>query len=421
MIFLLVLLIINLKVVLDVVTFKISVFNPIAIFALTVITQMPSQLAIIYTNSMYNKISIPSLLVVMITCQLAFQIGFTYGFFNKNEVKKMHFFDFSFNKIIPLIILFIILGFIPMFFYNNLSTVYGGVNVILNQLRVIGIFGYVISLIFIEKFPDKNKLLLKLFLVLSSIPILYFSLLVKGSREIIFTYVIITLIFLVRIKKNLHRSISLIFFILFIFGAFIGESISEIRDNIKDSKISEIYNIDFVNNIKTSIFESEINNGMDLGNAALLINYVEKHSAYDLGTIIWNDFIYNFIPGRLVGENNKEALYIDLFDNIKTKNYENSLRNNITTITGYGNVFRSFSYIGFIIFYLIGVILSRLSKYSLYSDFYLFVYISCLVCIPNMVTHTTQYMFARLEIIFIFLFPILIFFLRKRSISLTKN
>jgi hypothetical protein len=413
-----ILILINLKVVYDIIRVKISVFNPVGIFALTVITQMFPQLVVLYTNNIYNKEFIPNLLLVMILCQLAFQIGYKYGFRYKSNPSKITVVDFSLEKIIPLIVFFVILGFIPMFFYKSITTVYGGINVVLGHFRVIGVYGYIIAFIYIEKYPNKNKWILRLILAIAAIPILYFAFLVKGSREIAFTFVLIALIFVSRIKERLHKPISLFFLVLFIGGAFLGESISDLRKHKQEFNVDNLLQIDYVNNFKVAMFEREIINGMDLGNSTLLMSYVTKHTAYDLGTSVWNDFVFNFVPGRFIGESTKQAFYIDLFDNLKTRDYENSLRNDITTITGYGSTFRSFSYFGFIFFYLFGAMLSRFKKYSMFSSYYLFIYVSCLTVIPNMITHTTQYMFARLELIFIFMFPIFLLYLRKKNVSL---
>jgi uncharacterized membrane protein YcaP (DUF421 family) len=98
--------------------------------------------------------------------------------------------------------------------------------------------------------------------------------------------------------------------------------------------------------------------------------------------------------------------------------------NGITTITGYGSAFRSFSYFGFILFYILGLIIGKFMYLSNHSNFYLFIYVSCLIVIPNMITHSLQYMFARLEFIYIFLFPILLFFTFKsknREVKPNRN
>ena len=77
---------------------------------------------------------------------------------------------------------------------------------------------------------------------------------------------------------------------------------------------------------------------MDLGNAALGIDYCFQKNEYNYGSFIWNGFVFNYIPKRLVGENIKTSLIIPF----EADKYIQALTNGITCTTGYYDAFLPF-------------------------------------------------------------------------------
>ena len=102
-------------------------------------------------------------------------------------------------------------------------------------------------------------------------------------------------------------------------------------------------------NIKKSFTGGSYNEraGMDLGNAALGIDYCFQKNEYNYGSFIWNGFVFNYIPKRLVGENIKTSLIIPF----EADKYIQALTNGITCTTGYYDAFSAFSWFGFFVFY----------------------------------------------------------------------
>ncbi|MCF2447049.1 hypothetical protein L0657_24055 [Dyadobacter sp. CY345] len=356
------------------------------------------------------------------------QVAFNYGFNTRSTISKssLGIKDFSLKRVHYLIVFFTIAGLIPMFFYQSLTTVYGGVNVILGIFRSLGTFGFIISLIHLEKYPKIHRKLILLCTIVSGIPLFFFAYFVKGSREGLFALALFIALFLsTGILRKYSRMVSISFFLVFLLGSFVAGSITDIRrtNNYKEEGASDITQIEYLSNFVNSIVSKDITNGMDLGNGAILIDHVSANSTYDYGAGFWNGFIYNYFPSRYFGDDFKNAVYIK-FSNISSNEaLEKRLTRGISTRTGFFDAFRSFSVFAFIPFLFFGILLNSFQSKSKLSMFYLFVYVSCLAVIPNMLTHSFQYLLGRLELIFIILFPILYFFThqKKRNVKMKAS
>ncbi len=411
--------VINFLVIAQVFLGRLVFYNPKLIFCLTVITQIIPQIFFILNTTVYDKRMLPKYLLVIILSQLAFNSGVNRNPSFKHKWAK---YDFDPKMIKTLIWVLCFIGLVPLAFYSKISTVYGGINVVLGHLRELGILGYIIFLLLLFK-SEGNRLSRLVQFILLSFPILYFAFIVKGSREITFAYFLISFTVISHKYIKMNKIFSMIFVIVFLTGAFLGSSIREIRVAVKsdENKFEKILKIDYLNNFYGLTEVREIKNGMDSGNALRLIKYVDTNQVYDFGSSIWNDFVYFFVPNALLGSKFKESLYLDVFDNIRTRKYELSLSNGITTITGFGSSYRAFSYFGCILFYFFGRCLSWLSIYRNKTIFGFTVFLTMLIVIPNTVTHTTQYFLARIEFLAIFFLPFFLIFVKKNKLVIIKK
>ena len=112
---------------------------------------------------------------------------------------------------------------------------------------------------------------------------------------------------------------------------------------------------------------------MDLGNAAKGIRYLKEKGQMDYGTSIWDTFIQNYIPRRLVGEEAKENLKLNI---VNDKSTIQKLTYNITTMTGYYSAFKCFSYLGFFLFGIIGYLYGYFWRRICKSQICLFIYVN---------------------------------------------
>ncbi|BAY94744.1 MULTISPECIES: hypothetical protein [unclassified Tolypothrix] len=101
---------------------------------------------------------------------------------------------------------------------------------------------------------------------------------------------------------------------------------------------------------------------LELRNAALIIDVANKTSLYGFGTGWWDSIVFQFVPGQIVGFDFKKSLQFNLWDTyvIQLKNLYGYIRPNGSTITGVGDCFMEFGYLGCFIYALIAYIFKHL-------------------------------------------------------------
>lgn len=409
-----VLIAINIRALYQIVKGKISSFHPYSLFSLTVLAQLLPQLYVIFNNDFYSKDIIPNLLIMMIACQLAFKYGLKKGTISSVGGRIL---DFNGRSMKWLLFIFAIAGVLPMMYYASLQTVYGGLNVVLAQLRTLGMIALIMSLNLLFIKGDKSKKYLWVIAALSFLPLFYYGYFVKGSRQTLFSLFYVIVYFVLYFKPYLKRMLSVVFLMTFLFGNILSASMTEIRryNNYHEDSATSLYNIKYWDNFKASLTSPDLQFGMDLGNGAQLIDYVWENDAYDYGATIWNGFVYNYIPQRIIGESNKDAMRI-----LKNKDMEKKINNTIfgiTYVTAYFDAFRMFSFLGFLFFFWSGYIIGRFELKSKYSTIYSLLFLMTVLSIPNMITGGIQYFMAQLEMLLIILMPIWIFYINKKQIN----
>lgn len=404
---------INIFVIIKIFIGRLSVFSPISIFSLTVISQMFPQLYILL--KMEQQIDLKILFFMMCTSQLAFFLGYKIPQRNQSKRIIVQTIDFGRYKVKFFIFLFSLFGLIPLIYYGSMESVYGGINVILGFFRTLGALALTLCLINLENKNIKSKKFLLLFIFISFCPLLYYGYFVKGSRQVLFLLFFVVLYFLSKYYIKWRYIFSLLFIVLMMVGAFFAASMTEIRriNNYHEENAIELEEIDYVENFEKS-FEKEEIYGWDLGNAAYMIDYLSKTNKFDYGASLWNGFIFNFFPQRYFGERLKESLYLAVDKDVKF--YEDYVKGGITTTTGYYAVYKSFSLLGFLVFFMFGLFFRFLSNQAYNSSFFYMIFILSITYIPTMITHHIQYMLAFWEFVFIILAPIFFFFLKHKKI-----
>lgn len=166
-----------------------------------------------------------------------------------------------------------------------------------------------------------------------------------------------------------------------------------------------IANIDFVGNFKRSF---SINQGGELLNAAMIIEGVERSGKLDLGLSLWNRLIHSYVPGQLVGYELKNALTFPLA-NVAVEEMGHRFPTG-TTLTGMAESFRSFWYFGILIFFLIGIVMSRWFKSAMRGN--IAAQIMIIIITPKSliaITHGTNTFFSEFVALAVFLGPALFF------------
>lgn len=391
-----------------------GIFTPVFILSMMSLGQILPQLTTIYfQDRIYSPNLIPDLAYTMITCNAAFVIGWKIKTFTPRKYIKT--IDFKKNLLIYLITIFSICSAIFTHILKAGSNIIDGV--IAFQFQGLGFLGLILAIIYICKYNNSKWVIFCMFL--STIPIIEYALSIYGSRQSIFTVALLYAYLAFKKRPAMYPLIKKTFLVFFIIGMIGSMSISEVRNSMHSEKgyLNGIENIEFIQNIKTSFTNSYHEGaGMDLGNAALAIKRCKETDQYNYGLFLWNGFVFNYIPRRLVGEDFKNSLMV----NEEMNKYIDQITHGITCTTGYYDAFSSFSYLGFIIFFFLARLMLYIKEKATYSSFfemlYLFVLVNCSVAI----THGLQLAFAKIEFVLL-LFILLFFTLRRKTFARKKH
>ncbi|TDS13730.1 hypothetical protein [Sphingobacterium paludis] len=367
------------------------------------------QLTTYYLSPVYDNELLYLLLFVMITGNASFVYGFERG---KSRAIPKSIMTLNMNDtLVYLNLFFAILGCLSVLIYRDDNSDF----VIGAFLKAFAQFSFFTSLILVVYY--KPNTFVYLALILSFATIFNFAFLVKGSRSDSLLLGLAILLFL-NFYKGFNKKVKYFTLGMFLFGAVFSASITMIRNYIKDG---EAFGDSFYENFTESFSEdgTEQTLGMDIANAAKGIAYCWENMEYDYGLQLWNGFVYNFVPKRLVGEDIKNSL---TYENGYTQKLP-TWTHGVTTMTGYASAFASFSVFSFLFFFAVGYIYGWIWKYSAYSTYYLLLYFWQVTWLHAFFSHGMQLFFGRLESFFIFLFPILILFgcLRQRKMVAKRS
>lgn len=386
-----------------------GIFSPVYIVAFMSLGQMLPQLTTIYyLPNIYDRSIMYNLLITMITCNFAFFIGCE----NKKTYNKGRILDIKNKYILLLILLFTPCSFIFDYIVSGSGIGNGVDGVIAFQFQALGFISLILCLVYLRN--HKFTLLLISCLIISTYPILHYAWGIYGSR--LSTFVVALLyayLFAVKYPQK-YNVIKKYFTIFFVVGCIGSLSISDVRNNMSNESISSVGSIDFIGNMKKAFAGGSYNYsaGMDLGNAALGINYCFENNEYNFGAFIWNGFVFNYIPKRFVGENVKKSMIIPF----EADKYIQVLTRGITCTTGYYDAFSSFSWFGFIVFYILARLFVWLRSRGEYSVFYMVIYFFMLSNIAVAITHGLQLVLAKIEFLII-LFCFLGFMLYRKNLN----
>lgn len=371
----------------------IGVFEPPFLMACISLTVLLPQLASIFYSDFYPNSLIPLLGYTMISGNLFFTIGYEKGIDKYANRRSGTIIDLNYGNNSFGVFLFITTAFacysLSLYAMPNADMVAAA------NFKGMAFFAIALSLI---AFKRTNKKKYLTWFVIASIPIVNFIFFIKGSRGDSLVLFLNIFFFLSLYDKWRGRAKKLAFIFLLL-GSVLSASISMVRQNIHGNEYDGNTNV--WENYKESFVQNEFIHGMDLGNAALLIDYCYENSSYTFGMSFWNNFVYNYVPKRFFGENVKRSLMMK-------DEYEDKVEVitcGITTTTCYSDAFHAFSIFGFVLFFIVGYGLGYVLTRMFISDFYLFLYFQIIGFIPVTFTHSMQYLFARFEYIFIFILP----------------
>lgn len=412
--FIFIFVVINLGILIKYYRSKLGVFQAPFLMASASIAVFLPQIISFYLSDYYDNKLLPSLLFVICTCNMAFALGFRNG--SKKQLPKV-ITSFDFEKAKVIMVFLTVLGLAAAFsirgvWMNELEDKSNFI-VMVNLASYMEI-GFIFFLIYLLKHKQNDKIALIL-VVLTSLLYLE-TILLLGRRNVGLRLVLNLLFFYALYKPISYKFTKKIIIVLFLFGGVLNASIGTIRSNLGERSNIDI---DYSANLEDSFAQKNFLMGMDIGNAAIGINYCYENDAYDYGLNIWNDFVYNFVPRFIVGEKVKSALQFQFgYEKIIPK-----ITHGVTTMTGYFDAFSSFSYFAFIKFLFMGYFMGLIWRRSFTSELYLLMYMFLFTQVTSIFTHKTQYIFMRIEFLFMFFIPLVFysFYKRRRTIRKIKT
>ena len=181
---------------------------------------------------------------------------------------------------------------------------------------------------------------------------------------------------------------------------------------------AELLEIEFAQTIKDTFTKgaTSVDTGGEMEVGIKYMSAIAEDLAFDYGLFHWDQLIYNFVPGQIVGNELKESLMLKLCDPVELsqKKYGFS-RHSGLTCTGMVDCYGSFWYFGALKFFAIGWILKYLYRRACRGElmFQLF-YIYLLTMGLHSITHHTAWFVRSWVLIPVFWYPIIYWSMRKK-------
>lgn len=315
------------------------------------------------------------------------------------------------------------LSLISLIGYFNLNSDIGafessqwtGITTAFNFLFISYRFGFIMSIIAFIK--TKKKIFL-IPLVITGI-IFLDKILIGGKRTdlVYFAIIISGSLYFIRgwLPKFKHYIIAFIilpqmlFFLVALRTVSLeGKGYGSFYNGNKIPSLSEILDK------KNEIDNNEDYKSIEMSACVYGINYFLNYSSYNFGAYYYNSIVQDFIPGSIIGINNKKALMIDVPE-IDVSKMGYTVKFGSTT-TGFYDTFAAFSYLGFIMWFLLAVFMKRIFVLASKNiEIYQILYFAIVVEALHAMTHRFSLIFTGVIFFLIYFISISIlnFFLKK--------
>lgn len=212
------------------------------------------------------------------------------------------------------------------------------------------------------------------------------------------------------LRKSPPRIVVILFFAV---GVLMVNSIGDYRTTmLGDDRASwsgatfkDIAEIDFIGNIR-QMFSGQID-ASEVRHAAIAIEAADRFSYFDFGASLWNEMIFQFVPGQLFGADFKRSLQFELPDSA----YE-VFGHRVTggaTVTGLVDAFRSYWYFGAFKYLLIAFLINKADASARNGKvFYLLFLMVVMTQALHSFTHTTHRFFLASVQFLVFMMPVML-------------
>ncbi|QWK81792.1 MULTISPECIES: hypothetical protein [Brucella/Ochrobactrum group] len=197
-------------------------------------------------------------------------------------------------------------------------------------------------------------------------------------------------------------------------GTFLMTSMGDYRQITRAASgfvLDDIMQIDYATNFKETLERG----GLEMRNAVMRIDEIDRRLEFDYGKFHWNRVIFTFVPAQLVGSRLKDALQFDTPRPGRDYNPPTG-----TTETGLVDAYESFWYFGALKFLLLAWIMRRLWETAMAGEMLgQLVYMMSIVPAMHAISHQTDWVIPVWIHMAIFLTPVLAFCrIRNQSVGL---
>lgn len=175
-----------------------------------------------------------------------------------------------------------------------------------------------------------------------------------------------------------------------LFAMLVIPATGEYRSYASDNNWSSVRQMDLISGFERFLTQESI---LELRNGAAIIESTRQTGHYQLGKAYWNHLVFRYVPAQLLGEGVKEALMFDVFDVNKAGGSETGLQFPPgSTMTGLGDTFEQFGWLGCFFFAIMGVLFKGLWQASLGKNalFARVMYVLSITSGMRAVTHWTM-------------------------------
>jgi hypothetical protein len=148
-----------------------------------------------------------------------------------------------------------------------------------------------------------------------------------------------------------YRSLAIFGIIFALIASF---NIREYRNALITQDWRSLEKVEYLKNIHDFVSQEQ---EMELRNAALLMNFTADRGYYGWGTGYWDQLVFSFIPGQILGKKFKDSLGIHKTTKDVHLKWAYGYRTATgSTITGMAEAFTQFDYFGCLLFALSAIL-----------------------------------------------------------------
>lgn len=308
---------------------------------------MPQAISIVVNPAIVSPTAVDGILLASSTCLWTSVIGYKLRP-NPKLVSRLNI-PINEHKLFRAGIVLALVSFASSLVLSRISIAVDEVGNWTGPATVLYFFGnlrYIAVAIFFRAYLKKHSIKNLCWLVYSMLPILE-MIIVSGRRAPTFTLFALIGVSLLFIKRVVPPRLLVITVV--IAAAFLIPLIGQLRGEFWTQLFAG--NLDVVSissGLDRILLEGDV---LELRNGAMLLEVSNHLQKFGLGTGFWNDIVFQYVPGQLVGYDVKQALQFDFgVSQTDLVNFFGAAFSAGSTKTGVGDSYAEFGYFGCLVF-----------------------------------------------------------------------